>query len=123
MNSTSLAAGHRIKTNSLRGGFVQNTNVYRIGAGTIGGPVLLIDANYNGQTGGFPPLVTDINLTDWAVAVAAEGWQITGETADPVGTVTLRDITIAAAAHPNSAVDISDLVLDDVTINGVPVTS
>jgi polygalacturonase len=123
MNSANLAAGHRIKTNSLRGGFVQNTNVYRIGAGTIGGPVLLIDANYSGQTGGFPPLVTDINLTDWTVAGAAEGWQITGEAADPVGTVTLRDITIAAAAHPNSAVDISDLVLDDVTINGVPVTS
>ncbi len=123
MNSANLAAGHRIKTNSLRGGFVENTNVYRIDAGTIGGPVLLIDANYNAQTGDFPPAVTDINLTGWTVADAAEGWQIAGEPTDPIGTVTLTDVTIATATGPNTATDISDLVLDNVTINGVAVTS
>jgi polygalacturonase len=45
MNSANLQAGHRVKTNTLRGGFVENSNVYRITAGTIGGPVLLIDAH------------------------------------------------------------------------------
>ena len=33
MNSANLQAGHRIKTNTLRGGYVLNTNVYRITAG------------------------------------------------------------------------------------------
>ena len=49
MNSANLQAGHRIKTNTLRGGYVLNTNVYRVTAGTVGGPLLLVQGNYNGQ--------------------------------------------------------------------------
>jgi polygalacturonase len=123
MNSADLAAGHRVKTNSARGGFVTNTNVYRIDAPTIGGPVLLIDCNYNGQTGDFPPNVTGITVADWNVGTAAEGWQIAGETTDPVGTATLEHITITAASGQNSAADITNLVIDDVTINGQPATA
>ena len=55
MNSANLQAGHRIKTNTLRGGYALNSNVYRITAGTVGGPLLLIQGNYNAQTGDFPP--------------------------------------------------------------------
>ena len=123
MNSTDLAAGHRVKTNSLRGGYVTNTNVYRISAPTIGGPVLLIDCNYNGQTGGFPPDVTGISVAGWQVGSAAAGWQIAGETTDPVGTATLADITITQASGPNSATDITNLVVKDVTINGQPASA
>lgn len=123
MNSADLAAGHRVKTNSLRGGYVTNTNVYRIGAPTVGGPVLLIDCNYNGQTGDFPPDVTGITVAGWQVGSAAAGWQIAGETTDPVGTATLAGITITQASGPNSATDISNLVIKDVTINGEPASA
>jgi len=123
MNSANLQAGHRIKTNTLRGGFVENSNVYRITAGTIGGPVLLIDAQYDAQTGDFPPDITDINLTDWTVADCEGIWSIVGAAAsDPVGTVTLTDVTVTTSTVANSAQFINDLVLNDVTIGGVPVT-
>jgi polygalacturonase len=123
MNSANLQAGHRIKTNTLRGGYVLNTNVYRVKAGTVGGPLLLIQGTYNNQTGAFPPDVSDINLTDWTVSSCAGIWSITGASAsDPVGTATLDHLTITTSTAANSAVDITNLVVKDVTVGGVPVT-
>jgi len=124
MNSANLQAGHRIKTNTLRGGYAINTNVYRVTAGTVGGPLLLIVGNYDGQTGDFPPNLTDINLFDWTVDDCEGIWSIVGASAsDPVGTATLDDLTITASTVANSAEYISNLVVKDVTVGGVPVTS
>jgi len=98
MNSANLQAGHRIKTNTLRGGYVLNTNVYRVKAGTVGGPLLLIQGNYSGQTGAFPPDVTGITLADWTVDTCEGVWSIVGASAsDPVGTATLEDLTITTS--------------------------
>jgi polygalacturonase len=124
MNSANLQAGHRIKTNTLRGGYVLNSNVYRITAGTIGGPLLLIQGTYNAQTGDFPPDLTGITLADWTVDTCEGIWSLTGASAtDPVGTVTLADITVTTSTAANSSVDVSNLVVDDVTVGGVAVTS
>ena len=124
MNSGNLQAGHRIKTNTLRGGYVLNTNVYRVKAGTVGGPLLLIQGNHNGQTGDFPPDVNDINLAGWTVDTCEGIWSIIGASAsDPVGTATLDDLTITTSTAANSAEFITNLVVKDVTVGGVPVTS
>jgi polygalacturonase len=123
MNSANLEAGHRVKTNTLRGGYVLNSNVYRITAGTVGGPLMLIDAQYDDQTGDFPPDLTDINLTDWTVSDCEGVWSILGaDASDPVGTVTLTDLRITTSTVANSAQYITSLVLDNVTVGGVPVT-
>ncbi len=124
MNSPGLQSGHRLKTNSLRGGYIENTNVYRVSAGTIGGPVLWIQGSYNGQTGAFPPDVTGISLTGWTVDSVAGIWSIVGASAtDPIGAVTLKDIAVTASTAANSAQFIAGLVLDNVTLGGLPVTT
>ena len=124
MNSANLQAGHRIKTNTLRGGYARNSNVYRITAGTVGGPLLLIQGNYNAQTGDFPPDITDITLADWTVDSCAGIWSLIGASAtDPVGIVTLDDLTITTSTAANSAQYVSTLVVEDVTVGGTPVTS
>jgi polygalacturonase len=116
MNSPTLQSGHRIKTNSVRGGTVRDIHVRRVTAGTIGGPMLLIDYNYGeGNTGTFPPTVTDIDLADWTVQSCAQAWSITGYPDDQVGTVTLSDIAITTMTGGNSAQFVSDLVLRNVT--------
>ncbi len=123
MNSANLQAGHRIKTNTLRGGYVVNTNVYRVNAGTVGGSLLLIQGNYSGQTGNYPPEVTGITLREWNVGTCAGIWNIVGASAtDPIGTVTLEDLTISTSTAANSAQYISNLVVKDVTVGGTPVT-
>jgi polygalacturonase len=124
MNSANLQAGHRIKTNTLRGGYVLNTNVYRVRAGTIGGPLLKIEGTYSNQTGAFPPEVSGITLAGWTVGTCKGIWSITGASAtDPVGTVTLDHITVATSTAANSAVNITNLVVEDVTVGGAPVTA
>jgi hypothetical protein len=124
MNSANLQAGHRIKTNTLRGGYVLNTNVYRVKASTVGGPLLLIQGTYNNQTGAFPPDVSGITLADWTVGTCQGIWSITGPSAsDPIGTATLDHLTIAASTAASSAVNITNLVVKDVTVGGAPVTA
>jgi polygalacturonase len=124
MNSANLQAGHRIKTNTLRGGDVLNTNVYRVTAGTIGGPLLLIQGDYNAQTGDFPPDVTGITLDDWTVDTCEGLWSIVGASAsDPVGTATLENIAVTTSTAANSAQYITDLVVKNVTVGGTPVTA
>lgn len=122
MTSTGLQAGHRLKTNSVRGGFIEGSHVWRVSVSAIGGPLLLIDFTYGeGDTGTHPPTVTDITLSHWTVAAATQGWNIAGYPADPVGTVRLRDIAITGPlTTANVATDISDLRVIDVTIDGVP---
>ncbi|MFI1093859.1 glycoside hydrolase family 28 protein [Streptomyces sp. NPDC020917] len=121
MSSTGLRAGHRLKTNSVRGGFLENSNVYRVDVQAIGGPLLLIDYHYGeGDTGTYPPTVTDINLSHWSVASASQGWDVQGYDSDPVGTVRLSDITIdGPLSKANVADNVTDLRLDHVVIDGV----
>jgi polygalacturonase len=124
MNSANLQAGHRIKTNTLRGGYAINSNVYRVTAGTVGGPLLLIQGNYSAQTGDFPPDITGITLAGWTVDTCEGIWSLVGASAtDPVGTITLDDLTITTSTAANSAQYVSRLVVEDVTVGGVPVTS
>ena len=106
----------------MRGGFIEGSHVWRVNVSAIGGPLLLIDFNYGeGDTGTYPPTVTDINLSHWTVASATQGWDIAGYPTDPVGTVRLRDIAITGPlTTANVATNISDLQLTDVTIDGVP---
>ena len=63
------------------------------------------------------------NLTDWTVGSCAGIWSVTGASAtDPVGTATLDRIAITTSTAANSAVNITDLVVEDVTVGGTPVT-
>jgi polygalacturonase len=124
LTSAGLQSGHRLKTNSVRGGYIRNTNVYRVAASAVGGPVLLIDFNYGeGNTGTYPPLVTDVNLAKWTVATCVQGWDAIGYSTDPIGTVKLSDVTITAMTGTNVAQYVSDFELSEVTVAGVPVTS
>jgi polygalacturonase len=121
MNSPNLQSGHRIKTNSVRGGFVTDIHLGRVTAGTIGGPMLLIDFNYGeGNTGTFPPTVTGIDLVDWTVGTCAPAWQMAGYTTDPVGTVALTNVAVTTMTGTNTALNITDLSLENVTIAGQP---
>jgi polygalacturonase len=123
-SSTDLQAGHRLKTNSVRGGFIQDSNVFRVSAPIIGGPALLIDYTYGeGDTGTYYPEVTDINLLYWTVGQATRAWDVVGYTEDHVGTVTLEHFSLADQTGTNVLEFVDSFELVDVTINGSPVTS
>ena len=123
-SSTELQAGHRLKTNSVRGGYVEDSNIFRVNAPIIGGPALIIDYTYGeGDTGTYYPTVTDINLLHWTVGQATAAWDVIGYTEDHVGTVLLNDFTLADQTGTNTLEFIDDFELVDVTIDGSPVTT
>jgi polygalacturonase len=123
-SSTQLQAGHRLKTNSVRGGSIEDSNVFRVNAPVIGGPALVIDYTYGeGDTGTYYPDVTDINLLHWTVGQATAAWDVVGYTEDHVGTVRLEDFTVADQTGTDTLEFVDDFVLVDVTVNGSPVTT
>jgi len=123
-SSTELAAGHRLKTNSVRGGYIKDSNVFRVNAPIIGGPALIIDYTYGeGDTGTFYPEVTDINLLHWTIGRATAAWDVIGYTEDHVGTVRLEDFTLTDQTGGNTLELVDDFELVDVTIDGTPVTN
>jgi polygalacturonase len=68
--------------------------------------------------------LTGITLAGWTVDSCQQVWSINGTSAtDPVGTVTLDDITVTSAAGQNSAQSVTSLVVKDVTVGGVPQTA
>lgn len=123
-SSTELQAGHRLKTNSVRGGYIKDSNVFRVNAPIIGGPALVIDYTYGeGDTGTFYPIVTDINLMHWTVGQATAAWDVIGYTEDHIGTVLLEDFTLTNQTGTNTLEFVDDFELVDVTIDGSAVTS
>ena len=123
-SSTELQAGHRLKTNSVRGGYIEDSNIFRVNAPVIGGPALIIDYTYGeGDTGTFYPDVTDINLLYWMIGSATAAWDIIGYTEDHVGTVRLEQFTLTDQTGANTLEFIDDFVLVDVTIDGEPATA
>jgi polygalacturonase len=98
MDSPNLDRAIRIKTNSKRGGVIEDVYVRNLEVGTVKECVLRITMFYNvygSQTGNFIPVVRNINLENVKVknggkfAVWADGYE-----QSPTENITLKNVTI-----------------------------
>ncbi|KRD09042.1 glycoside hydrolase [Flavobacterium sp. Root901] len=98
MDSPNLDRAIRIKTNSKRGGVIENVYVRNLEVGTVKECVLLVTMFYNvygSQTGNFIPTVRNISLENVNVknggkySVWAEGYE-----ESPVENITLKNVKI-----------------------------
>lgn len=98
MDSPNLERVIRIKTNSKRGGIIEDVFVRNIEVGTVKECVLKLNMFYNvygAQTGNFIPVIRNINLENVNVknggkySVWAEGYEVS-----PVENVTLKNVVI-----------------------------
>jgi polygalacturonase len=62
MSSPRLDRAIRLKSNSLRGGYLENLFVRNVQVGEVKEAVLHIDLRYSGETGDYPPLVRNVFL-------------------------------------------------------------
>lgn len=104
MDSPNLDRAIRIKTNSKRGGLIEDVFVRNLEVGTVKECVLLVTMFYNvygAQTGNFIPTVRNINLENITVknggkyGVWAEGYE-----ESKVENVTLKNVTIEKVEEP-----------------------
>ena len=122
MDSPNLDRAIRIKTNTLRGGFVENVFVKNIQVGQVKEALLKINTYYgiyDNQEGEFIPSIKNIYLEDIQVENSGKyGVLIKGRAESPVENVTLTNVTIKGAKTPLSIENSQPIVFKNTSING-----
>lgn len=122
MDSPELERAIRIKTNSLRGGFVENIFVKDIQVGQVKEAVLRINTYYGtyaNQEGKFIPTIKNIHLENITVENGGEyGILIKGRPESHVKNITLTNVHIKGAKTDLSVENSEPITFKNVTING-----
>ncbi|MGB5394769.1 MAG: glycoside hydrolase family 28 protein [Lutimonas sp.] len=122
MDSPELDRAIRIKSNSKRGGIVENIFVRNLEVGNVKEALLKINlfyATYNNQTGGFIPEVRNISLENIRVANSGQfGLLLIGHDGVPIDGITLKNVVIQEVKEPYSLKNVINLKLIDTYMNG-----
>jgi polygalacturonase len=119
MDSPNLDRALRIKTNSVRGGFVEDVYARNITIGQVREAVLKINFYYGeGDTGNYLPTVRNINLENVTSKKSRYALSINAYERSPVTDIRLKDCTFDNVEKSNVLVGVENLVLENVKING-----
>lgn len=122
MDSPNLDRALRIKTNSVRGGTVENVYLRNVTVGQVAEAVLKINFFYGeGDVDDYTPIVKNIYLDRVTSSKSKYALSIRGYDRSPITGVRLTDCAFDNVEKPNLLVGVEGLVLDNVTINGEPV--
>ena len=119
MDSPLLDRALRIKTNSIRGGVVENVFMRNVKIGEVSEAVVKVDYYYEeGDAGNFTPIVRTIdvenvecNKSQYAIWIRALG-------RSPAENITIRNCRFKNVAEANVIENVKDLSLINVTISG-----
>ncbi|NJW52114.1 glycoside hydrolase family 28 protein [Salinimicrobium oceani] len=122
MNSPNLDRAIRIKTNTRRGGTIENIFVKDLKVGQVKEAVLKINTHYaiyGNQEGEFMPVIRNIFLENVEVENGGEyGILIRGREESPVTNVKLKNVTIKNAEVPLKVEHCEPIVFENTVING-----
>jgi polygalacturonase len=119
MDSPNLDRALRIKTNSVRGGTVENVYLRSVKIGQVDEAVLKINFYYGeGDTGNYPPTVRNINLENVTSEKSKYALLIRGYDRSPIAGICLKDCTFNNVQKSNVLVGVKNLTLENVKING-----
>jgi polygalacturonase len=122
MSSPDLLRGIRIKTNSRRGGVVENVHVRDIRIGEVG-DVLAINFWYEeGDAGEFDPVVRDVTLENVTCRHAERAFYVRAYERSPVRTLRLINVHIDDVEAESVMEHVVDLHAENVTVAGRPIT-
>jgi polygalacturonase len=118
MDSPNLDRMLRIKTNSIRGGVVENVYFRNIKVGQVADAVMQIDFYYEeGDAGSFTPLVQNVELKDIESDRSKFGIWIRAYDRSPATNVHLENCTFNNVAQPNVLENVKDLSMINVKVN------
>ena len=119
MDSPNLERALRIKTNSVRGGIIENIYLRNITIGQVAEAVLKINFYYGeGDTGDYPPTVRNINLEDVTSKKSRYALSIRAYDRSPATDICLKNCTFDNVKESNVLVGVKNLTLENVKING-----
>ncbi len=119
MSSPHLERALRIKTNSYRGGVIENISFRNVTVGEVAHDVIQIDFSYEeGEGGAFLPTVRNVEIRDVTCEKTVDALNLRGYASDPVRNVTVAHCKFDQAAKPNIIEHVEGLQVDNVTMNG-----
>lgn len=122
MDSPNLDRAIRIKTNTIRGGFVEDVYVKDLEVGQVKEAVLKINTYYgiyDNQEGDYIPTIKNIFLENIQVENGGEyGLLIKGREQSPVENVRLKNVTIKSTKEPLMIENCEPVIFMNTTING-----
>ncbi|MEJ2080854.1 MAG: glycoside hydrolase family 28 protein, partial [Acidobacteriota bacterium] len=119
MDSPHLDRAIRIKTNAVRGGFVENVFVRRITIGQVAEAVLKVNFRYEeGDHGPYTPVVRNIQMEGITGRQCGRVLYLDGYDRSPIRGVALRNCTFQSVAQPDFIRGVKNLVLENVRANG-----
>ena len=119
MDSPNLERALRIKTNSSRGGLVENIHMRHIQIGEVSDAVLRVNFNYElGDIGQFTPVVRNVYMSHVSSEKSKFALFLDGYERSPITGIYLDSCTFNGVTDGNFINHARDLHMQDVTING-----
>ena len=119
MDSPNLERALRIKTNSQRGGIVENIYMRNCIIGEVSDAVIRINFHYGeGDTGNYVPIARNIFLSNLKSTRSRYAIYLEGYKRSPISNLKIEDCDFRGVLEPNKISYCSNLVLRNVYING-----
>ena len=119
MDSPNLDRALRIKTNSVRGGTIENIYLRNIKIGQVAEAVLKVNFQYGeGDAGDFTPTVHNINMENVTSGKSKYALSISGYERSPITGIHLKNCIFNNVEKNNVLIGVKNLTLENVKING-----
>lgn len=119
MDSPRLERALRIKTNSMRGGVVENIYMRNVTVGEVSDAVVIVNYNYGeGDSGAFTPIVRNIYVNNVSSRKSKYALYLAGYERSPVTNLNLSNCRFDGVEKGNKLSHYKDLNMANVYING-----
>jgi len=114
MDSPNLERALRLKTNSVRGGFIENIFMRNVTVGQVSDAVLRVNLFYEeGDAGQFPPSVRNIEMTNVTSQKSKYALYLRGYKHSPLRNIRISRCSFENAALPDVIENVEDLIITD----------
>jgi polygalacturonase len=119
MDSPELDRALRLKTNSVRGGFIENVFMRNVTVGQVADAILSVNLFYEeGDAGQFPPVVRNIEMVNVTSRKSKYALYLRGYKQNPLRDIRLSQCSFENVAQEDVVENVEGLVLDRVMVNG-----
>ncbi|CAK9037450.1 Probable polygalacturonase (PG) (Pectinase) [Durusdinium trenchii] len=115
MDSPHLERAIRLKSNSNRGGYLENLFVRNVQVGEVSDAVLRVNLYYAHETGEHPPVVRNIFVENLSSQKSRYAFYFRGLEEHPIASITIRNCTFAGADKPSVIEHVKQLTMENVT--------
>ena len=118
MSSPNLDRAIRIKTNSIRGGLIENVFARNIHVGQVSDAVIKINFHYEeGDAGPYTPVVRNILIQQLTSSKSPRALDLRGYENSPISNIRLVDCRFENVSDASVLINVRNLVLDNVDMN------